>query len=326
MAETTATPQAFMLQTMFKDARAAPEGFNGYKGFADGSTTKACIRLVPPEAYSDGKINWDHPGIVYVDLDADLELQHVKAAVRLNGGHNGFSHRLLLGTDLVGVADWLGLAKESAGVDADVKSGQICASVFDVKKDASDTVVLATIPQSALADSTWTPAAQAAWAALMAQKNDHVAALERDLAAAATLQKEQEEAATERRRRALLAMVEERDRQAADLLRQREEKAASAMALSGDDDEPPPNSGSGSLSGSLSGSSGAGSSGSGSSGSGASGSSSTSASSTHRVGAAPGVRSAFDARRTSCQSRHCSSWWSRSSRQLSSRRVQRRKS
>ena len=72
-AEKTATPQAFSLQTLFKDAKAAPEGFNGFIGFADGSSTKACIRLVPPEAYSDGKIDWDHPSIMYIDLDSDLE-------------------------------------------------------------------------------------------------------------------------------------------------------------------------------------------------------------------------------------------------------------
>ena len=36
-----ATPSAFTLQTLFKDAKAAPERFNGYKGFADGTTTKA---------------------------------------------------------------------------------------------------------------------------------------------------------------------------------------------------------------------------------------------------------------------------------------------
>ena len=178
-AVTTAAPQAFLLQTMFKGAKAAPEGFNGFKGFADGSTIKACIRTVPPEAYSDGKINWDHPGIVFVDLAGDLDLHHVKTAVRPNGAHNGFSHRLLLGIELVGISDWLGLAKESAGADADVNSGKICASDFDVKKDSNDTVVLATIPQTALADSTWGPAAQGVWATMMAQKNAHVADQER---------------------------------------------------------------------------------------------------------------------------------------------------
>ena len=188
-AETTAIPQAFSLQTMFKDAKAAPEGFNGIKGFVDGSTTKACIRLVPPEAYSDGKINWDHPDIVFVDLAADLNLHHVKTAIRLNGAHNGFWHRLLLGIELVGIDDWLGLAKESAGADADVNSGKICSSEFDFREGANDTVVLATIPQAALADSTWGPAAQGVWATLMAQKNAHVVARERELAAAATLQR-----------------------------------------------------------------------------------------------------------------------------------------
>ena len=73
-AVTVTAPQAFMLQTMFKDAKAAPEGFNGYKGFADGSTTKGCIRTVPPEAYSDGTIDWDHLGIMCIDLDADLAI------------------------------------------------------------------------------------------------------------------------------------------------------------------------------------------------------------------------------------------------------------
>ena len=159
-----ATPSAFTLQTLFKDAKAAPERFNGYKGLADGTTTKACIRVVPPEACVDGIIDWDHPGIIYVYIDSDQDLQHLKTAVKINGAHNGFSHRLLLGIELVGISDWLGLAKESAGADADVNSGKICASDFDVKKDANDTVVLATIPQTALADSTWTPAAQGVWA------------------------------------------------------------------------------------------------------------------------------------------------------------------
>ena len=75
----------------------------------------------------------------------------------------------MLGTDLVGVEGWLELAKESAGFDADVKSGKIGATNFDVKKDEVDTVVLATIPQTALADSTWDQAARGAWAALMDQ-------------------------------------------------------------------------------------------------------------------------------------------------------------
>ena len=71
--------------------------------------------VVPPEALVNGTIDWDHPGIIFVYIDTDQDLRHLKTAVRINGAHNGFSHRLMLGTDLVGVDGWLELAKESAG-------------------------------------------------------------------------------------------------------------------------------------------------------------------------------------------------------------------
>ena len=107
-------PHGFGMLTIFIGAAPAPEAFAGYKGFADGSITKAYIRVVPDAAYNDGVIDWAHPSIFYVSLDDDKLGPHLEAAIRLSGAHNGFSHRLLLGTQLVGASDWLGLAKESA--------------------------------------------------------------------------------------------------------------------------------------------------------------------------------------------------------------------
>ena len=151
-----ATPSAFTLRTHFKDAKAAPDNFKGYKGLADGTTTKACIRVVPPEAYSNGIIDWDHQGVIYIDIDTDQDLLHLKTAVKVNGAHNGFSHRLMLGVELVGVKDWLELAKESAGVDAEVKSGKIGTTNFDVRMDEEGTIVLATVPAAVpLLPSGW---------------------------------------------------------------------------------------------------------------------------------------------------------------------------
>ena len=63
--ELETTPQAFKQHLLYKGSESAPDGFHGYKGLADGTTTKACIRVVPPQAIVNGIINWTHPDITH---------------------------------------------------------------------------------------------------------------------------------------------------------------------------------------------------------------------------------------------------------------------